>query len=225
VTSYFEADGLGSVTSLSSTAGALANTYTYDSFGNTTNSTGSITNPFRYTGREFDSETGLYYYRARYYDPTSGRFLSEDPIHFIGGVNFYRYVRNKPPNFRDALGLCPDTCRTEAIEMAAAGVALDAIGLVPGGEAVAAAASDAAALSQGFDFAANLGSIALTVSEGDGTGAGFAITGTAITIGEVAKGASGFIPVLGQIVAGVSVIWDIYHGVEKYMKCDSGGGD
>jgi hypothetical protein len=42
------------------------NTYTYDSFGNTTNSTGSVTNYFRYTAREFDSETGIYYYRSRY---------------------------------------------------------------------------------------------------------------------------------------------------------------
>jgi YD repeat-containing protein len=65
-TSYCEADGLGSVTSLTSGAGAIANTYTYDSFGNLTTSTGSIVNRFRYTAREFDSESGLYYYRARY---------------------------------------------------------------------------------------------------------------------------------------------------------------
>jgi YD repeat-containing protein len=64
-TSYYQADGLGSLTSLSNTSGALANTYTYDSFGNLTASTGSITNSFRYTGREFDTETSLYYYRAR----------------------------------------------------------------------------------------------------------------------------------------------------------------
>src|SRR5437870_7665889 len=63
-TSYYHADGLGSVTSLGSAAGSIANTYTYDSFGKLTNSTGSLVNPFRYTGREFDTETGLYYYRA-----------------------------------------------------------------------------------------------------------------------------------------------------------------
>ena len=65
-TSYYEADGLGSVTSLTSGAGAIANTYTYDSFGKVTASTGSITNRFQYTAREFDSESGLYYYRVRY---------------------------------------------------------------------------------------------------------------------------------------------------------------
>ncbi|HUI75085.1 MAG TPA: hypothetical protein VLX32_09080, partial [Candidatus Acidoferrum sp.] len=66
-TDFYEADGLGSVTSLTSAAGALAQTYTFDSFGKQTASSGSLTNPFQYTGREFDPETSLYYYRARYY--------------------------------------------------------------------------------------------------------------------------------------------------------------
>src|ERR1700674_5443528 len=69
-TSYYSADGLGSVTSLRNTSGANAQTYTYDSFGNLTASSGSLTNSFRYTGREFDTEPSLYYYRARYYDPS-----------------------------------------------------------------------------------------------------------------------------------------------------------
>lgn len=89
-TSYYEQDGLGSVTSLSNTGGALVQTYTYDSFGNTTNSSGSLTNFFRYTGREFDTETNLYFMRLRYLDPNTGRFLSEDPIGRYGGINFYR---------------------------------------------------------------------------------------------------------------------------------------
>ena len=104
-TSYYDADGLGSITSLSSSAGSLAQTYGYDSFGKQTSSSGSLTNPFQYTARESDPETGLYYYRARYYDPTTGRFLSEDPIEFRGGVDFYRYVRNSPNGLIDPLGL------------------------------------------------------------------------------------------------------------------------
>lgn len=72
-TSFYQADGTGSVTSLSNAVGALAQTYAFDSFGNQMASSGSLTNSFRYTGREFDSETSLYYYRARYYDSGTGR--------------------------------------------------------------------------------------------------------------------------------------------------------
>ena len=105
-TSYYQADALGSVSSLSNTAGALANTYTYDSFGNLTASSGSLTNPFRYTGREFDTETNLYFYRARYFDQSVGRFLSEDPSSFFSGsLNFYEYVENSPLGFKDPNGL------------------------------------------------------------------------------------------------------------------------
>ncbi len=105
-TSFYSADGLGSVTSLSSAAGTLAQTYGYDSFGNQTSSNGSLTNPFQYTGREFDADTSLYYYRARFYDPRTGRFLSEDPIGFRGfDVNTYRYVRNRPGQYTDPFGL------------------------------------------------------------------------------------------------------------------------
>jgi RHS repeat-associated protein len=106
---YFHADGLGSIASLTNPAGAVAASYVYDSFGNLTASTGTVTNPFQYTGREFDSETGLYYYRARYYDPTIGRFISEDPVSFFGGHNFYHYAGNEPTLFIDPSGLAK-TC-------------------------------------------------------------------------------------------------------------------
>ena len=79
--------------------------YTYDSFGKLTASSGSLVNSFQYTARESDTETGLYYYRARYYDPTAGRFVSEDPIGFYGGdTNLYRYVWNSPTRFADPIG-------------------------------------------------------------------------------------------------------------------------
>jgi RHS repeat-associated protein len=96
-TSYYDADGLGSITSLGNGAGALANTYTYDSFGKLTASTGTLTNPFQFTGREFDQETGIYYYRMRYYDSNSGRFVSEDPAAFdLQWPNLFSYVKNSP---------------------------------------------------------------------------------------------------------------------------------
>jgi RHS repeat-associated protein len=79
--------------------------YTYDPFGNTSATGISTSNPAQYTGRENDG-TGLYYYRARYYDPTVGRFISEDPIQFRGGgTDFYSYVRNSPTQFSDPEGL------------------------------------------------------------------------------------------------------------------------
>ena len=104
-TSYYEADGLGSITSLSNPAGALAQTYTFDSFGKQTASSGSLVNPFQYTAREFDPEISLYNYRERYYDPSVGRFLSEDPIRPDDAIDFYAYVSNNPINFTDPLGL------------------------------------------------------------------------------------------------------------------------
>ncbi|MBI3663941.1 MAG: transglycosylase SLT domain-containing protein [Acidobacteria bacterium] len=122
---YYHADGLGpvsglrwsdevhrtrnrsSITSLTNTSGTVARTYVYDSFGQTTASTGSVTNPFRYTAREFDPETDFYYYRARYYDRATGRFLSEDPVGFAGGRNFFVYAGSSPTTLSDPLGLKP----------------------------------------------------------------------------------------------------------------------
>jgi len=104
-TTFYDADGSGSITSMSSNTGALAQTYAYDSFGKITASSGSVTNPFQYTAREFDSETSLYLYRARYYDQNLGRFLNEDPIGFSSGsYHLYDYVSGDPVNFNDPSG-------------------------------------------------------------------------------------------------------------------------
>jgi RHS repeat-associated protein len=118
-TSYCEADGLDSVTSLSNAAGALAQTYTFDSFGNQTASSGSLTNPFQFTGREFDPESNLYYNRARYYDTQAGRFISEDPLGFGGnGTNFYAYAGNDPIDNVDPSGCGFIKCAEALAELA-----------------------------------------------------------------------------------------------------------
>lgn len=107
-TSYYMYDRLGSVIGLSDGAGTLKASYVYDAWGNQTGgSDGGIANPYRYTGREYDAESGLYYYRARYYDPQAGRFISRDPIGLAGGVNGYVYVEGNPVNWLDPSGLCP----------------------------------------------------------------------------------------------------------------------
>ena len=102
---FYETDALGSSVALTNSAGASQTTYTYEPFGTTTQAGTASTNPFQFTGRENDG-TGLTYYRARYYSPRMGRFISEDPIGIVGGFNFYSYVRNKPINNWDPLGLC-----------------------------------------------------------------------------------------------------------------------
>jgi RHS repeat-associated protein len=135
MTSYYEQDGLGSVTSLSNAAGALGNTYSYDSYGNLTASTGSLVNSFRFTARDFDTETNLQFSRNRYYDPNPGRFLNEDRIRFRAGVNFYRYVSNSPVNLLDPFGLLPSAkCACKIAAGAAAGGIVGArVGRLVGG--------------------------------------------------------------------------------------------
>jgi RHS repeat-associated protein len=97
-------DALGSTVALTDATGATPTSYTYAPFGDTAVTGASSANPFQFTGRENDG-TGLYYYRARYYDPTRSRFISEDPIQLRGGLNFYQYAANSPAIFRDPSGL------------------------------------------------------------------------------------------------------------------------
>ena len=100
---YFLQDHLGSTTALTNSNGAITEQTNYDSFGNATN---QLSTRFQYTGREYDETTGLYYYRARWYDAQVGRFISEDPIGFAGGdVNLFGYVKNKPLKYKDPRGL------------------------------------------------------------------------------------------------------------------------
>jgi RHS repeat-associated protein len=101
---FYLKNGLGSVTSLTDDSESVVNNYEYGAFGNVIDKTEIVTNPYGYTGRRFDSESGLMYYRARYYSPATGRFLSVDPIKFSGGMNFYVYSQNNPINFVDPSG-------------------------------------------------------------------------------------------------------------------------
>jgi RHS repeat-associated protein len=105
-TFYYHKDGLGSVVNLTNPSGNIAKSYTYKSFGEIDLETGSLDQPFTFTGREYDPESGFYFYRARFYDPKAGRFLTKDPIGFMGGdVNLYRYVFNNSLNWVDPSGL------------------------------------------------------------------------------------------------------------------------
>jgi RHS repeat-associated protein len=103
VSKYFLQDHLGSTTALTNSSGSVIESATYDSFGNSTN---NLSTRYQFTGREFDTDLGLHYYRARFYDAKLGRFISEDPIGFAGGdVNLFAAVGNNPVNGNDPSGL------------------------------------------------------------------------------------------------------------------------
>nr|WP_321402501.1 RHS repeat-associated core domain-containing protein [uncultured Desulfobacter sp.] len=103
---YYHADALGSVVALSDTSGNLAETYAYSPFGKT-NGSSTLGNPYLFTGRRLDSESGLYYYRARHYDAQEGRFVQPDPVGIEGGINLYAYCSNRPLNYIDPDGEVP----------------------------------------------------------------------------------------------------------------------
>ena len=103
--SYLHRDGLGSIVALSNAVGAASSLRQYDAWGNV--EVGANESGYSFTGREWDVEIGLYYYRARYYAPSIGRFISEDPIGFGGGANFFAYVRGRVTTHNDPLGLLP----------------------------------------------------------------------------------------------------------------------
>ncbi|MGH8403675.1 MAG: RHS repeat-associated core domain-containing protein, partial [Gammaproteobacteria bacterium] len=99
-------DGLGSSLALTDNTGVIQTSYSYDPYGNTTLSGQTNANALQYTGRENDG-TGLYYNRARYYSALYGRFISEDPLGLLAGVNEYAYSESDPINLEDPFGLDP----------------------------------------------------------------------------------------------------------------------
>ena len=100
--SPIHADALGSVVRTTNAVGTASTSRRYDAFGNIEVGTSS---GVAFTGREWDSAAGLAYYRARYYDPAIGRFISQDPLRWATDPNFYAYVRNNPARYTDASGL------------------------------------------------------------------------------------------------------------------------
>ena len=104
---YYLQDAEGNVRGLVNAAGSLVETYTYTPDGQLLSGGGVVTNPYRWKGREWDAAAGLYYVRARYYDPAVGRFVSEDPLGLAGGLNLYAFAGADPVNYSDPSGLCP----------------------------------------------------------------------------------------------------------------------
>jgi len=122
VATSYHADGLGSILKLSDAAGSVTHEYRYSPFGRI--EAGEGLGGYAFTGREWDSETSLYYYRARYYDPHAGRFLSED---WRREPNLYAYVVNAPTRWVDPLGLSETDASHEGSFWEAAGKWVDSM--------------------------------------------------------------------------------------------------
>jgi RHS repeat-associated protein len=136
ISSYFLSDHLGSTVALTDSTGSVSSSASYDSFGNSTN---DLATRYQYTGREFDSFTGLHYYRARWYDPNLGRFISEDPIGFVDGVNLFAYVKNNPLFYKDPMGhnsCVASWAAAGSVAGAVIGGGVGLVGVVGGGVAV-----------------------------------------------------------------------------------------
>jgi RHS repeat-associated protein len=128
-TYYYHQNALWSVEAATNSAASTIERYSYDTYGLVTitdsafnpipqNVWGTphsaIGNPWTFTGRQLDEETGLYYYRARYYDPVKGRFVQRDSREYKDGMNLYQYVQSNPVKSLDPNGLCSCPCTPPA---------------------------------------------------------------------------------------------------------------
>lgn len=112
---YYHKDALGSVTEITGSSGNVVESYRYDVYGKSEIKDGAgdvisqsaTGNPYRYNGRRLDTETGLYYFRARMYSPAIGRFIQQDPVWHVTDFNLYTYARNNPLLFKDPWGMAP----------------------------------------------------------------------------------------------------------------------
>ena len=119
---YFQKDRQGSITGVLNTAGERVASYVYDEFGSIISESGELHNDLKYTGRELDKESGLYFYRKRHYDPKLGRFIQPDA--YIGTpkeqkslINRYAYVYNNPLVYRDPSGLHPEAAEENGFSL------------------------------------------------------------------------------------------------------------
>jgi RHS repeat-associated protein len=207
---YYHHNQLGSTTMLTSSTGADVATFGYDSYGSITSSTGTATTPLLYDGQYMDSESGLYYLRARYYDSATGQFLTVDPD-LATTDQPYSYTSDDPVNGGDPSGLCAwwdIGCEAEAVGSAAAstisGAASYASSAVSGCEADGWGCVQTVAA----DVGAGAGAVAL------GCGVAALITSETIVLGAAFGACAG-------IAAGVGMAADGLNGLAQLEEGDA----
>ena len=126
---HYACDEMGSITHVTDEAGAVLNRYEYDAFGEFTCKEETVANRFAYTGEQYDPVAGMYYLRARFYNPVIGRFLQED-TYYGDGLNLYAYCHNNPVGYVDPSGHAGEMCdakKAAISELKRLGVAEDQI--------------------------------------------------------------------------------------------------
>jgi RHS repeat-associated protein len=193
---YYQHDQYGSTRLLTNAAGAIAATYTYTAYGALTTHTGTADTPLRWNGQYQDSDTGLYYLRARYYNPATAQFLTRDPLAALT-LAAYAFGGGNPLNMIDPLGLDwwnpstwdPDTQRNAKIGL---GIVLGVAAVATGGAALLAEAPIAGMVW-------GVGSVAL------GSGAAYLDYGPCVK-GHEKAACAGLLLGAGGAVAGASAV-------------------
>jgi RHS repeat-associated protein len=161
---YYDYNLQGSTIGITNSAGAYVNQYGYDPFGQVTTVSAGVANPFTFVGQDGVSSdgNGLIYMRARYYDVSTGQFVSEDPLGFVGsGANLRGYAQNGPIQITDPLGLFPNTVSGWSEYYSAVGVLGDGLSrgyqaLADSAQAYANTQSLSRAISSNTEFAGRL---------------------------------------------------------------------
>ena len=118
---YYHADGNGNITCLVATNEAVVATYRYDPFGNTISQSGTLAdaNVYRFSSKEIHTNSFMYYYGYRFYDPELHRWINRDPIEEMGGLNLYAFGQNDPENRYDKNGLITGGAIATLVRLAA----------------------------------------------------------------------------------------------------------
>ena len=205
--SFYGYDALGSVRQLTSSTGAVTDTYDYDAWGNAVNTTGSTPNVYLYRGEQFDSDLNLYYLRARYFNPVTGRFLSRDPAAGRMGIpatrHKYLYASADPVNRVDPSGW--QNMEFYGIRLAQsvkAGVALGAMGC---------------GVSLGAALAVGTLNEALQALGEDPIGTALAGAGCVTAVLETTGGAQVAVNLLGVAACGWG-LYQAYNAENEYFK-------